>query len=425
VTTKEYLRTALQPYKSTKIIDIPMPNAPTSGGKIEGDQHFPSVKDFAEYILKYGIQGKQTPTGNLWINGANLGGYEYFYFQSSLSITTIETSGVNTYSSADRNKCYFLVVNGSITMSTGLRFYTGSLATGVTGKKLTCVYANGNISNGSLTQTFNDNPYFDFMGSNSTDVITEDITILPTPGGGCQYPRISKIGHPNDAFAPNINSSVFTSAPGTNGLSGNSGGSVPFPEGKLFFGNGGSGMSSSIDSNTGQGSAGLRATAFGGGGGGGGAHAIIHDLAGGLLSSYTEGSFAKSIETGSKGGETVTVTGGGGIPQGSSIDPAPSRIVAGTVVSRTGGSGVVFARGIIANISYVSAGGQAPGSNGSSNQFVGGGGSGGGPVFAMCQSSVGLATNTTGGIGGLAYGSNYGGGGGTGSFVSFTGAILK
>ena len=424
MTTKEYLRTALQPYKSTKLIDIPMPNTPTSGGKVEGDQHFPSVKDFAEYILKYGIQGKQAPTGNLWINGANLGAYEYFYFQSSLSITTMETSGVNTYSSADRSKCFFLVVNGSISLSAGLRFYTGSLATGVTGKKLTCIYANGNITNGSLTPSYSNNPYFDFMGSDSSDVVTEDITILPTPGGNCLYPRIAKTGYTSDAISPMIFSSAFTSVNGNSGMSGNSGGSVPFPEGKMFFGNGGSGMSSSIDNTNGQGSAGFKATAFGGGSGGGGAHAIIHDLASGLIAPLIAGSFAKSVETGSKGGETITVTGGAGIPQGSSIDPAPSRIVAGTLVSRTGGSGIVFARGTIANISYVSAGGDAPGSNGSSASFVGGGGSGGGPVFAMCQSSISLAINTGGGGGGEAYGTLRGGSGGTGSFVSFTEAFL-
>ena len=424
MTTKEYLRTALQPYKSIKLIDIPMPNAPTSGGKVEGDQHFPSVKDFAEYILKFGIAGKQAPTGNLWINGANLGTYEYYYSASSLSITTMETSGVNAYSSTDRSKCFFLVVNGNISLNQGLRFYTGSLTSGVTGKKLTCIYANGNIWNGALTPTYTGNPYFDFMGSDSTDVITEDVTILPTPGGDCLYPRIAKTGYTNNAISSSINSSAFTSINGNNGTSGNFGGSVPFPEGKLYFGNGGSGMSSSSNNNTGQGSAGFSATAFGGGSGGGGAYGVIHDLAGGLIAPQIAGSFAKSVETGSKGGETITVTGGAGIPQGSSVDPAPSRIVAGTLTSRTGGSGIVFARGTIANISYVSVGGEAPGSNGSSASFVGGGGGGGGPVFAMCQSSISLAINTGGGGGGTAYGTLYGGAGGTGSFVSFTEAFF-
>jgi len=423
VTTKEYLRTALQPYKSTKLIDIPMPNAPTSGGKIEGDQHFPSVKDFAEYILKFGTAGKQTPTGNLWINGANLGAYEYYYSASSLSITTMETAGVNTFSSADRNKCFFLVVNGNISLNQGLKFYTGSSTSGVTGKKLTCIYANGNIWNGALTPTYTSNPYFDFMGSDSTDVITEDITVLPSAGGGLLYPRISKTGVSSTAVSYLVNSSAFTSVSGNNGGNGNTG-SVPPVDGKLFFGNGGSGMSASENNNAGRGSAGLKATAFGGGGGGGGSHGVIHSLQNGLNDPYVSGSYADTYEASLKGGPITTVTGGGGIPQGSSIDPSPSRIISTSVESRTGGSGIVFARGVIANISFVSVGGKAPSSNESSGLFVGGGGSGAGPVFTMCQYFVQLATNTGGGSGGYAFGTTSGGGGGTGSFVGFEGAYF-
>lgn len=427
MTTKEYLRTALQPYKSTKLIDIPLPNAPTSGATIEGDQRFPSVKDFAEYILKFGVAGKQAPTGNLWINGANLGAYEYYYSASSLSVTTMETAGVNTYSSADRNKCFFLVVNGSISLSPNLEFYTGSSTTNSKGKKLTCVYANGNISNGSLVNgsTF-DYSSFSFDGSTSTSEIAEDVTIMSSPAGQYLYPRISKTAYPYDASANYISSASFASTEGNSPPSM----LTPDADGKMYFGNGGSGMSASDGGVGSIGSAGFRATAFGGGGGGGGALSFTHyNYTGGTT---VGGSSGLSIETGSKGGETITVVGGGGMPQGSTIDPAPTRI--NSQVSRVGGSGIIFAKGLMVNISIYSTGGSAPQNGNYPNpaSFVGGGGAGGGIVFVMAQQelssysygSTSSIANTNGGSGSIVTATKRGGNGGAGAIMKFYGAYF-
>jgi hypothetical protein len=392
-----------------------MPNAPTSGGSVEGDQHFPSVKDFAEYILKFGIAGKQAPTGNLWINGANLGAYEYYYSASSLSITTMETSGVNTYSSTDRSKCFFLVVNGDISLSPGLYFYTGSLNADIVGKKLTCIYANGNISNGSLVSGGGIAGFY-FHGSNSTDQPAEDITIISSPAGAYYYPRIAKTGDATYAQAQYIVSSAYSSTEGTQPPSKRS----PSADGKMFFGNGGSGMSASENSVGGIGSAGFRATAWGGGGGGGGSYSVIHTYQNSGVG--VAGSHGESAENpNGKVGTTITVTGGGGMPQGNSLDISPTRIYGYSLVSRVGGSGIVFARGAIANIYFSATGGRAPDNNNYNNapQFVGSGGSGGGLIFYMAQSVVSSNANTDPGSGSTVNSILSGGNGAQGAVIGF------
>jgi len=399
VTTKDYLRTALQPYRSTKIVDIPMSNAPTSGAKIEGDQKFPSVKDFAEYILKYGELGLQTPTGNLWINGANLGGYEYYYYPNALTYTNPNVfAASNIYSSNDQNKCYFFVCRGNLTLN-------ADMTTGITdsrGKKLTCVYVKGNILTNGPQRIINS------YGSPSTDTVAEPITILPSPAGSYLYPRTSNTPYPNQAYAFLGVSSPFVIFNGVDGFPRDTN---PDNDGLMYFGNGGSGATSSENNGQSRGGAGLRATPFGGGGGGGGSYNFESTYAYSNAITTT-GSDADQFLN--KSGYSDDVIGGAGTTPGANI--LVSGAVANTPNKYTGGSLSVFCTGTMTNISLVTAGASATSTNVNNGTVTGGGNSGGGPLFLMAKSWTNLSIATFAGQ------TFYGGGiGGAGSGIIFGG----
>jgi hypothetical protein len=415
MTTKEYLRTALQPYKSTKVVDIPMSSAPTSGAKIDGDQRFPSIKDFCEHILKYGIEGKQAPSGNLWINGANLGAYEYYYAASSFTYTEPNPDlGANIYSSTDSNKCFFFVCNGDLTFGYSvpvMRPGTPVEVSGVKqiGKKIHCVYVKGNFSNGSLTSTGESRKLIIGRGSASTDVISEEITLMPTPAGQYLYPRTayySSNGPGQPATGPTINTGSFTIVAGGDGYPRTT--NVQYSDGLMFYGTGGSGAASS-EGEAAQGGAGLPPTAWGGGGGGGGSYNKIHYASNPSFSS-TYGTDADTTEIKS---QTRDVLGGAGVVYGASFTPNVTLETPSTGL--TGGSVVVFVTGTMANIEINTRG--ATGSDPFGSFVTGGGTSGSGPIFVMAKNVVNCFYIATG-IGG----SKNGGNGGFGTVLEFTGA---
>lgn len=414
MTTKEYLRTALQPYKSNKIIDIPTVGSPSSGAKVEGDQHFPSIKDFCEHILKYGVEGKQAPSGNLWINGANLGAYEYYYAASSFTYTEPNPVDVNIYSSTDSNKCFFFVCNGDLTFGTSvpvMRPGTTVIVNGIRqiGKKMHCIYVKGNFSNGSLTSTGTSRKTVLGRGSSSTDTISEEITLLPSPAGQYLYPRTayySSNGPGLPAYAGTFSAGSFTIFAGTDGYPRTS--DVQYLNGLMFYGTGGSGATASSGSYA-QAGAGLSPTAWGGGGGGGGAYDVIHSSATPTYSS----TYGTSAETSEPKSPTRDVLGGAGVVYGGSYTPNVTLDEPGTGI--TGGSVVIFVTGTMANMEINTQGASGLGPWGS---FVtGGGNSGSGPVFVMAKNVVNCVYLAHG------YGGNKdGGNGGYGTVLEFTGA---
>ena len=415
MTTKEYLRTALQPYKSTKIVDIPISSAPTSGARIDGDQRFPSIKDFCEHILKYGIEGKQAPSGNLWINGANLGAYEYYYAASSFTYTEPNPdAGANIYSSTDSNKCFFFVCNGNLTFGTSVAIMRPGTPVEVSGikqfgKKIHCIYVKGNFSNGSLTSTGTSKKTIQGRGSFSTDVISEPITLMPTPAGQYLYPRTayySANGPGLPAYSGNFSAGSFTIFSGTDGYPRTS--NVQYTDGLMFYGTGGSGASSSDGEFT-QGGAGLSPTAWGGGGGGGGSYNKIHYAATPTFSS-TYGTDADTWETKS---QTKDVLGGAGVAYGACFNPNVTFTTPSTGI--TGGSVVIFVTGTMANMEIETRG--AVGLDPVGSFITGGGNSGSGPIFVMARNVVNCSYLSSG------FGGNESGGnGGFGTVLEFTGA---
>lgn len=392
-----------------------MPHAPTSGAKIEGDQRFPSIKDFCEHILKYGTEGKQAPSGNLWINGANLGAYEYYYAASSFTYTEPNPDlGANIYSSTDSNKCFFFVCNGNLTFGTSvpiMRPGTPVEVSGVRqiGKKIHCVYVKGNFTNGSLTSTGTTKKTIQGRGSNSTDVISEPITLMPTPAGQYLYPRTayySVYGPGQPITGGTFSAGSFTIFVGTDGYPRTS--NVQYADGLMFYGTGGSGAASS-DAEYAQGGAGLSPTAWGGGGGGGGSYNKIHYGASPAFSS-TYGMDADTTEGKS---QTKDVLGGAGIVYGASFVPNATLSAPSTGI--TGGSVVVFVTGTMANIEIETRG--ATGSDPIGSFITGGGNSGSGPIFVMASNVVNCSYISSG-FGGNAYGGN----GGYGTVLEFTGA---
>lgn len=415
MTTKEYLRTALQPYKSTKLIDIPMPNAPTSGGTVNGDQRFPSIKDFCEYILKYGTEGKQAPTGNLWINGANLGAYEYYFVNSSFSYTEPNPVDVNIYSSTDSNKCFFFVCNGNLTVSApSVLAGTSVEVSGVKqlGKKIHCIYVKGNFTNGTSTSTGASFKSVYGRGSPSTDVITEPIVLMPTPAGQYLYPRTANVTYYNGGnpiLAPTLTAGTFAISSGTDGYPRTS--TPEYTDGIMFLGTGGSGATSS-DYYLSQGGAGLPPTAWGGGGGGGGSFGRVSDDAAPNYRS-TYGTNASSTESSAKGGTVYHDTmGGAGIVHGYNIEDDAYFTEATTGV--TGGIVVIFVTGVMANI-QVRTPGATPPIVGYPDYITGGGSSGSGPIFVMAQSVVNCGYTANTGF------EDGGGRGGYGTVIEFTG----
>ena len=61
---KNIYRTSLSQYSSSRIIDLPKQNSPTSGGPVRGNQYHDSIKDFCEYIWLYGLSSY-----NSWDSG--------------------------------------------------------------------------------------------------------------------------------------------------------------------------------------------------------------------------------------------------------------------------------------------------------------------------------------------------------------------
>lgn len=61
---KNIYRTSLSQYSSSRIIDLPKENSPTSGSPVRGDQYHNSIKDFCEYIWLHGLDNY-----NSWDSG--------------------------------------------------------------------------------------------------------------------------------------------------------------------------------------------------------------------------------------------------------------------------------------------------------------------------------------------------------------------
>jgi hypothetical protein len=392
-----------------------MPNATTSGSRIAGDQKFPSIKDFCEHILRCGTPGKQAPSGNLWINGAKLGAYEYYYADSSFTYTEPNPDlGANIYSSTDSTKCFFFVCNGDLTFGTStpvMRPGTPVVVDGIRqiGKKIHCIYVKGNFSNGSLTSTGAETRLIIGRGSYSTDAINEPIVLMPTPAGQYLYPRTSNINIYNGGLGPTAplsSAGSFTIFTGTDGYPRTS--DVEYTDGLMFFGTGGSGATAS-DGDLAQGGGGLSSSAWAGGGGGGGSYGRTHyDIQPAYIS--TIGTNADTIEFKS---QTRDVLGGAGTSYGGSYTPNISITDPGTGV--TGGSVVVFVTGTMANIDISTAG--AAGLDPVGSFVTGGGNSGSGPIFVMAKNVVNCSYQAVG------FGGNKGGGnGGCGTILQFTGA---
>ncbi len=416
MTTKEHLRTALQPYKSTKLVDIPMPNATTSGSRIAGDQKFPSIKDFCEHILRCGTPGKQAPSGDLWINGAKLGAYEYYYADSSFIYTEPNPdSGENIYASTDSNKCFFFVCNGNLTFGSSvpvMRAGTPVEVSGISqqGKRIHCIYVRGNFSNGSLTSTGEETKRILGRGSSSTDTIDEPIVLMPTPAGPYLYPRTANVNTYNGGVgpaAPFASSGSFAIFAGVDGYPRTN--NVEYADGLMFFGTGGSGATASESGEFAQGGGGVSPTAWGGGGGGGGSFGKAHYD---TLPAY-KGTYGTDADTWEVKSQTRDVLGGAGVVHGASY--TPNVTIDNPQTGITGGSVVVFVTGTMANILISTAGAEAPDPFGSF--VVGGGNSGSGPIFVMARSVVNCSYQA------VDLGGNKGGGsGGHGTILQFTGA---
>jgi hypothetical protein len=241
---KNIYRTCLSQYSSSRIIDLPKENSPTSGCLVSGDQYHSSIRDFCEFIWNYGDIGLQTPSGNLYIDGVNVGEYEYQKHTGA----TYTYSSSSEIGSASENKILFLVAR-SITISGNgtvlkpnnssnnsknmlvIYSHTGITATGTSAK----------IQNKAANNQFNDNiKIINGTIPNYMGIITY-----------AMHPRLTTNYHPATQGTPVSSSYLVT-------LYGN----VGFPtdqylssnDGLLFGGNGSSGGSLSVDNATAQGS---------------------------------------------------------------------------------------------------------------------------------------------------------------------------
>lgn len=154
---KNIYRTSLSQYSSSRIIDLPKENSPTSGGIVSGNQYHSSLKDFCEFIYNYGpnTPDLQTPTGDLYIDGVNVGQYEYiretsYYYNPSDSL-----------GSSSENKILFIVAeditikgNGTILQPTNSTNAKNALVIYSAGS-IDSNFSNAKIRNKASSNSFN------------------------------------------------------------------------------------------------------------------------------------------------------------------------------------------------------------------------------------------------------------------------------
>jgi len=368
-------RKSLSPYCSSRIIDLPKFNSPTSGCSVAGDQYFPTIKDFCEFLLANGTRSSlQSPSGNLYINGINIGEYEYEVYNGISISSNYDRGGAN------ENKNYFLISSAGITINDNI---TLGPSTANKAKRLFVIYSVGIIGgNNNLGKIANKAPLTEFSshisviyGSVGGTGLYHHARLIPNPiGGGGNSTSASS--------SPRIIIGGNRGLPETSVRAGT--------DGTMYPGNGGSGALSAGLGAFAQSGAGQFASSIGGGGGGAGAYDEVAGSGQGI--DHSGGNAA--VFSINKGEPVYSTSGGGGTNIGTSVaKDGGDTLTNGTV---SGGAVIIFCTGATNSLFEVATtGGSA--STYASSPYVSGGGSGGGPLFIMSTNATSTTCITNGG----------------------------
>lgn len=376
-----HLRKSLSPYCSSRIIDLPKFNYTSSGCTVDGDQYHPTIKDFCEFLLRNGTRNSlQSPTGNLYINGINIGTYEYEVYAGTTITTSYDRGG------ADENKNYFLISSAGITINNTI---TLGPSTTNKAKRLFVVYSVGDIVAASgVGYIQNKAPLTEF---------SSEISIIYGSIGGTglyHFPRLAPSPYTYGGESIQISTSPRTIVSGSAGQPTSSTPVFYGSDGIMHGGNGGSGAASSGGGSFAGSGVGQYGSSIGGGGGGGGA---FDSYANQTRAIDHSGGNAASFADDGKGNPVYSTSGGGGTDIGTSMPKAGGDTLTNGTLS--GGAVVVFSTGSTSTIFEIrTTGGSA--STYASSPFVSGGGSGGGPIFLMSTSATSTSFSSAGGAGG-------------------------